>query len=65
MRSKLKTTGSKKRVACMMCHHANGPLRKNERIGPTANPPPPALYAARDRKLIGMLADGRGGGSAG
>ncbi len=41
-----------------------GPLRKSERTGPTANPPPPALYAARDRKLIGMLA-GRGGGRQG
>jgi hypothetical protein len=40
---------------------ANGPLRKSERIGPTANPPSPALYAARDRKLIGMLTEGRGG----
>jgi hypothetical protein len=30
-------------------------VRKRERAGPTENPPPPALYAARDQKLIGML----------
>jgi hypothetical protein len=54
----------------MMCHHAieaggfeifprSGgaccPLRKSERAGPTENPPPPALYAARDGKLIGIF----------
>ncbi len=39
---------------------AHGPLRKSERIGPAVNPPPTALYAARDRKLIGMLTGGRG-----
>ncbi len=38
-----------------------GPLRKSESTGPTANQPPPALYAARDRKLIGMLTGGGGG----
>ncbi len=38
----------------------NGPLRKSKRIGPTANPPPPALYTARDQKLIGMLTGRRG-----
>jgi hypothetical protein len=57
----------------MMCHRAieaggfgNMPRSvrrqrstlKSER---TANPPSPALYAARDRKMIGMLTDGRGG----
>ncbi len=41
---------------------ANGPLRKNERICSTANPPSPAFYAACDRKLIGMLTEGRGVG---
>jgi hypothetical protein len=30
-------------------------LRKRERAGPTENPPPPALYAAQDQKLIRML----------
>jgi hypothetical protein len=30
-------------------------VRKRERAGPTENLPPPALYAARDRKLIRML----------
>jgi hypothetical protein len=44
---------------------ANGPLRKSERIGLTANPPSPALYATRDRKLIGMLTSGKGVGLAG
>jgi hypothetical protein len=29
------------------------------------NPPPPALYEARNRKLIGMLTGGRGGGLQG
>ncbi len=44
---------------------ANGPLRKIKRIGPTANPLSPALYVACDRKLIGMLTDGRGGWQGG
>ncbi len=59
-----------KRVACMMRHRAieatssgicpdrcgaNSPLRKSERKGPTMNPPPTALYAACDWKLMGML----------
>ncbi len=58
-----------KGVECMMCHRAiesadfgnfprsaqpQGPLRKSERPGPTANPPPLALSTARDRKLIGI-----------
>ncbi len=30
-------------------------LRKRERAGPTENSPPPALYAAKDKKRIGML----------
>jgi hypothetical protein len=34
---------------------ANGPLRKSERIGMTANPPPSALCVAHNWKLIGML----------
>ncbi len=29
------------------------------------NPPPPALYAARDRKLTGMLTGGGGGRQGG
>jgi hypothetical protein len=41
-------------------------LERARETGPTANPPPPALYAARDRKLIGMLTGGGGqeGGAA-
>jgi hypothetical protein len=31
------------------------PLRKSERAGPTENPPPPTLYMACDRKLIGIF----------
>ncbi len=76
MRSKLKDPGLR-RESCVWCVTAlyrpavsgtcpdrcgaNGPLRKSERIGSTANPPSPALYAARDQKLIGMLTEGRGG----
>jgi hypothetical protein len=53
-----------------MCHPAieadgfgNMPrlVQRQRRIGPTANPPPPAFYTARDRKLIGMLTGRRGG----
>jgi hypothetical protein len=29
--------------------------KERERAGPTENPPPPALYPARDQKLISML----------
>ncbi len=32
-------------------------LRKSEKTGLTANPPPPALSTARDRKLIHNLTD--------
>jgi hypothetical protein len=30
-------------------------FRKSKRVGPTENPPPPALYVAQDQNLIGML----------
>jgi hypothetical protein len=42
-----------------------GPLERARETGPTANPPPPALYEARDQKLIGMLTSGGGGGRQG
>ncbi len=38
-----------------------GPPRESERKRPYCEPATPALYAARDGKLIGMLT-GRGGG---
>ncbi len=34
---------------------ASCPVKKRERAGPTENPPLPALYTARDRKLAGMM----------
>jgi hypothetical protein len=40
-------------------------LQRGRETGLTANPPPPALYAARDRKLIGMLTGGGGGWQGG
>jgi hypothetical protein len=40
-------------------------LERTRETVPTVNLPPPALYAARDRKLIGMLTGGGGGGQQG